>query len=92
MTETQGGRPQLRDLEETIKDRIAQRTRVRMRSLTVAVSGDRIVISGWAPSYYLMQLALQGALEAAWSAGAYRVELNVHVAASPPNDTCREAE
>ena len=86
MTETKGGPPQMRDLEEAIKARIAQRTRERMRSLTVTVSGDRIVISGWAPSYYLKQLVLQGALEAARAAGAYRVELNVQVAASPRNE------
>ena len=46
MTATQDGRPHLAEFEQKIKDGIVQRTRGRIQSLAVAVTGDRIVIRG----------------------------------------------
>jgi hypothetical protein len=84
MTANKDSCPHLAEIEQKIKDGIVQRTRVRIQSLAVAVTGDRIVIRGWVPSYYLKQLVHHGALEVVGSAGAYRFEFDVQVVISPP--------
>jgi hypothetical protein len=91
MTATPVGRQHVAEFEQKIKDGIVQRTRVRIQSLAVEVAGDRIIISGWVPSYYLRQLVLQGALEAVGSASANRVEFNVQEATGPPKPPGQEA-
>ena len=84
MTVAQENRPQPPELEQNIKDRIAQRTRVRIQTLEVEVIGNRVVIRGCVPSYYIKQLVLQGALDVVGSAGATRIELNIQVTCGPP--------
>ena len=51
--------------------------------LEVEVIGNRVVLRGCAPSYYLKQLALQGVLEVLDSSAAMRHELSVEVVVSP---------
>jgi hypothetical protein len=70
------------ECEETIKNRIVERTGGRIRLLRVEVIGNRVVIGGSAPSFYLKQLALRGARDVLGSA-ANRIELNVEVSGSP---------
>jgi hypothetical protein len=55
-------RPRLADLEQAIKDRIAQYTSGRIRMLEVSVFEDHIAISGVTTSFYHKQLAIQGLL------------------------------
>ena len=69
-------------LGEAIKRRIMVRTWGRIQSLEVEQMGSGVVIRGWAPCYYLKQLALQGVLDVIGSARAIRIELNVRVPAS----------
>ena len=70
--------------EETIKQRIVQRTAGRIRMLEVDVIGDKVVVRGRASSYYLKQLALQGALDVIGFGSATKIEFNVEVEARPP--------
>jgi len=72
-----------RTLEETIKDRIVQRTGGKIELLQVKAECDRVVICGSAPSYYLKQLALQGARDALGGTFATQIELNIEVSSSP---------
>jgi hypothetical protein len=76
------GRLQSAECEEMIKHRIAQRTGGRVQWLEVEVTATQVVIRGCAPSYYVKQLALRGALEALGSAAESRIELNVEVSDS----------
>jgi len=68
--------------EESIKRRIAQRTGGRIRLLRVETIGNRVVICGSAPSYYIKQLALRGACDVLGSEAANQIELNVEVLGS----------
>jgi hypothetical protein len=70
-------------LERAIERQVVQRTWGRIHALQVEVTGNRVIIHGRAPSYYVEQLALQGVLEVIDPAGAMQVELNIQVA-SPP--------
>jgi hypothetical protein len=47
------------------------------------VIGDKVVVRGSAPSYYLKQLALRGVLDVLGSTGAACIELNVEVDNGP---------
>jgi len=76
------GRLRSAECEETIKNRIVERTGGRIGMLRVEVTGNRVVIGGSAPSYYLKQLALGGARDVLGSA-ANRIELNVEVSGNP---------
>ena len=67
------------DLEQTVRNRIAQRTRVHIRTLAVKADSDRVLITGWVPSFYIKQLVIEGVLDAIGRAGNYRIELNVQV-------------
>jgi hypothetical protein len=46
------------DLEEAVERQIRQRTWDRVQQLHVQRQGDRVVVSGCSPSYYVKQLAL----------------------------------
>jgi hypothetical protein len=70
-------------LEQAIKCQIMKRTGGRIQMLEVEVIGDRVVLRGCSPSYYLKQLVLQGVLDVLGSAGAMRLEVNVAVAGGP---------
>jgi hypothetical protein len=77
------GLPQRAELEQTIKDRIVQRTGRRIRALKVEWSEGRIVISGYTPNYYLKQLALEGVLDVVGSMSVAPIEFNVQVTYGP---------
>jgi hypothetical protein len=85
MPAAEDGRPQPPELERNITRRIAQRTKVRVQMLNVEVLGNRVVISGCVPCYYLKQLVLQAVLDVVGSVGASGVEFNVQVAAGSTN-------
>ena len=72
-------------MQQTIKQRIVQRTGGRIQMLEVEVIGRRVVVSGCAPSYYLKQLALVGVLDVLGSDDSTQIELNVEVAAGVAN-------
>jgi hypothetical protein len=85
----QKARPRSVKREETIKERIVQRTGGRIQMLEVEVIGDKVVVRGRAPSYYLKQLALQGALDVIGFGSATKIEFNVEVEARPPRSIRR---
>jgi hypothetical protein len=78
----QNGRLPSAECEETIKRRIVEQTGGRIRLLRVEIIGNRVVIGGSAPSYYIKQLALRGVRDVLGSA-ANRIELNVEVSGNP---------
>jgi len=72
------------NLDQDIRERIAQVTGGRILSLEVEITDDRVVIRGFTASYYLKQLALQGVLDVLGGPGARNLEFNVQVVANPP--------
>ena len=68
------------ELTQTIEQQVARRTWGRVHRLAVEVSGDRILVRGWTPSYYVKQLAIQGALEVLGGADAPRLQVDIAVA------------
>jgi hypothetical protein len=78
------GRSRSAELEQAIRRRIVQRTGNQIQTLEVKVIGNRVVISGCAPCYYVKQLAIQGALDVIGAAGTTQIELNVQVMCAPP--------
>lgn len=50
-------------IQTEIENEINRRTGRRIRDLDVACEGNRVVLRGRAPSYYLKQLAQHGALD-----------------------------
>jgi hypothetical protein len=80
-TAREGGPPPA-EREKTIKNLIVQRTGGRIQKLEAEVIGNRVVIRGCAPSYYLKQLAIQGVLDSLGSASETRIELNIEVVGS----------
>ena len=72
-----------RTFEETIKDRIVERTGGKIELLQVKAESDRVVIRGCVPSYYLKQLALQGARDALGAGNATPIDLHIEVSSSP---------
>jgi hypothetical protein len=46
------------DLQEALERQIAQRTWGRLHRLTVELKGERLLVRGYAPTYYVKQLAL----------------------------------
>ena len=46
------------ELEEDLERRIIQRTWGRIHQLHVEWNGDRVIVRGYSPSYYVKQLAL----------------------------------
>jgi hypothetical protein len=73
-------------LDQAIRHRIVQRTGGRIHRLEVEVIGDKVVVRGSAPSYYLKQLALRGVLDVLGSAGAACIELNVEVGSASTSE------
>jgi hypothetical protein len=69
------------ELSQTIERQVARRTWGRVHRLAVEVSDDRVLVRGWTPSYYVKQLAIQGALEALGDAGGPRLQVDIAVAA-----------
>jgi hypothetical protein len=76
-------------VERTIESQILQRTWGRIQALEVKVSHNRVVVRGRAPSYYVVQLALQGVLDVSESVGGIRIDLNIQVVRPPKS--AREA-
>jgi hypothetical protein len=80
-----------RALEHSIERQIVQRTWGRIHGLSVEATPDRVIIHGHTSSYYIKQLALEGALEALESNDTARVELDIDVGRghreSPPSGT-----
>jgi hypothetical protein len=66
-------------MEQTISQEIMRRTGGRIQMLKVEVTENDVVIRGFVSSYYLKQLALQGALDAIGSCAESRLQLNVRV-------------
>jgi hypothetical protein len=66
-------------LEKAIMHRIVQRTGARIKMLEVEMVDNVVVIRGYAPCYYVKQLALQGVFDVLGSSRTSRVELNVYV-------------
>lgn len=50
-------------LAERVETNVRQLTHGRIRDLLVSESQGRVIVSGHAPSHYMKQLALHGALE-----------------------------
>jgi hypothetical protein len=71
-------------LRRAITSRIADRTGGRIRLLEVEVGDAGVVVRGLAPCFYLMQLALQGALDVLGADGVGRVKLDLQVPERPP--------
>ena len=71
------------DLKENIERQIVHRTWGRIQRLHVETRDDRVVVHGWTSSYYIKQLALEGALEALGSDEPAEVELDIHVGREP---------
>ena len=87
MSADQQGLPQTAEseqaLERAIEGRVRQRTWGRLQGLEVKVSHDLVIVGGYAPSYYLLQLALQGVLDLVEPSGAMRIQLNIQVGGPP---------
>jgi len=66
-------------LEKAIMHQIMQRTGARIQMLEVERVDNVVIIRGYAPCYYVKQLALQGAFDVLGSFRTSRVELNVYV-------------
>jgi hypothetical protein len=64
-----------RDLERLI----ALRTWGRLRGLVVEVGGERVTVRGFAPSYYVKQLAIQACMEAAGATRLPRLDVSIVV-------------
>jgi carbon storage regulator CsrA len=80
--------PTSQDLEKEIAAAINERTGRRVKSLAVRILGDRVVLQGHAESYYAVQLAQAGLLEALRRLDMdlpERVELNIEIVPSAPN-------
>jgi hypothetical protein len=66
------------DCEQTIKDRIVQRTGGRIQMLEVEVNEGKVVVRGRACSYHLKQLTVEGVLDVI-GPNASRIDINVEV-------------
>ena len=73
-------RPGRHELSQTIEQQVSRRTWGRVHRLAVEVDGDRVLVRGWTPSYYVKQLAIQGALEVLSGADAPRLQVDIAVA------------
>lgn len=70
-------------VERTIEQQVRQRTWGRIHRLQVEVIEDRVVLHGQTSSYYIKQMALQGALEVIDPRQASRIEMNIQVGGCP---------
>ena len=69
------------ELEQKVEDEINRRTSRRVRQLGVRVTGDRVHIRGFCPTYYDKQLALHAVLD---NFASMAVELDIDVVARVP--------
>jgi hypothetical protein len=69
------------DFAQTVEREIVQRTWGRIHQLQVEVSGDRLHVHGYTPSYYVKQLAIQAVLEKQESFGSPPVDVDIQVGA-----------
>jgi hypothetical protein len=76
--------PRSADLEQAIKHQIVQRTNGRIRALEVEVVANHVEVRGFASSFHLKQLAIQGSFEAIASSGSAPVELDVRIRVEQP--------
>ena len=67
------------ELDKAIRLQIVQRTSARIKMLEVEIVDNVVIIRGYAPCYYVKQLALQGVFDVLGSSRTSRVELNVDV-------------
>lgn len=72
------------DLAQAIERQIRLRTGRRIHPLDVAVTADRVIVQGRAPSYYLKQLALQAVLDVLGQLGPGRLEMSIEVTTARP--------
>jgi hypothetical protein len=75
------------DLEAYLACAITARTNGRVQTLRVQILGERTVLSGFAESYYAIQLAVAGLMETLDASGLDRpgrVDLNIDVIPSHP--------
>ena len=67
------------ELQELIKRRIVERTHGRIHELEVEVSDEVIVIRGQTSSFYIKQLAIEGALDVMGTAATRQICAYVQV-------------
>jgi len=79
------GPVQAGDLSQSIERHINQRTWGRIHRLAVEVEDDLVLIRGWAPTYYMKQLAIQGALEALEHDDFTHLQVDIDVATDLPH-------
>jgi hypothetical protein len=72
-------------MQQTIKRRIGLRTGGQIQKLDVQVNDDAVIVRGFAPSYYVKQLALLGIFDVIGATTSMRIDLDVEVAASSTN-------
>ena len=65
-----------------VRSQIMRKTSRRIRHLKVETADDRIVVRGFAPSYYVKQLALHAIFEAMAGAPVGEIVLDVEVRSS----------
>jgi hypothetical protein len=65
--------------DQEIKDAIRRRTGRRIQELEVKTSGERVLVRGRAPSYYVGQLALCGVWDVIGCTSSIDVRLEVEV-------------
>lgn len=71
--------PALKTLERAIKTRIKDFTHGNVCSITIQAAVDRMVVSGFANSYYQKQLALQAVLEVLGDHSSLQIDLQIEV-------------
>ena len=67
------------ELKDAIERRIVARTGGQIQSLQVDVTGDQIVLAGYASCNYHKQLALQGVFDTIGATRGPRIQLNIEV-------------
>jgi hypothetical protein len=71
--------PSVAALEQAIQHQVAKRTGRRIRALQVQVMGNRMVVRGRAPCFYVQQLVIQGILDVIGSPSTMRIELDLEI-------------
>ncbi len=66
-------------LPQEIERAITRRTWGRLHRLAIEVMPDRLIVRGYAPSYYVKQLAIQACLEATEAAPPPRLDVDIVV-------------
>jgi hypothetical protein len=64
---------------QIVEREIVQRTWGRVHCLQIEVSGDRLQVHGYTPTYYVKQLAIQAVLEKQESFGSPPVDVDIQV-------------